>query len=194
MAAVVKAVNLPVTLKIRTGPDANTETAMDVGRLAQESGAAAIEIHARSVAQAYAGGPDWTVVRRVKQALTIPVFGSGGIRTAADAVRYLRESGADGAAIGRGCLGNPWIFAELRSRLQGHPVPRAPTEHERGGVLLQLVEAEFRFYGQAVGLRRLARTSCYFAKHRKDFADFRQRIHAISTPDRFRRLVHEFFR
>lgn len=193
VAAVVKSVNIPVTLKIRTGPDAKTETAVEIGRLAQEAGAAAIEIHARSVAQAYAGGPDWTVVRRVKEALNIPVFGSGGIRAAADALRFLDESGADGAAIGRGCLGNPWIFAELRARLQGHPVPRPPSEHERGGVLLQLVEAEFRFYGTAVGLRRLARTSCYFAKHRKDFADFRRQIHAISSLDAFRRLVSDFF-
>jgi tRNA-dihydrouridine synthase B len=194
VAAVVKSVNIPVTLKIRSGPDANTETAVDVGRLAQEAGAAAIEIHARSVAQAYAGGPDWSVVRRVKQTLAIPVLGSGGIRIAADALRFLAESGADGVAIGRGCLGNPWIFAELRARLQGHPAPRPPTEHERGGVLFQLVEAEFRFYGQAVGLRRLARTSCYFAKHRKDFGEFRKKVHAISSLDGFRRLVREFFR
>ena len=193
VAAVVKAVSIPVTLKIRSGPDAKTETAVDVGLRAQEAGAAAVEIHARSVAQAYAGGPDWSVVRRAKQALAIPVFGSGGIRIAADALRFLAESGADGVAIGRGCLGNPWIFAELRARLQGHPVPRPPSEHERGSILFQLAEAEFRFYGQAVGLRRLARTSCYFAKHRQDFGEFRKKIHSISSLDGFRRLVREFF-
>lgn len=192
--AVVKSVNIPVTLKIRTGPDAQTETAMEVGRLAQEAGAAAIELHARSVTQGYAGGPDWSVVRRLKESVTIPVLGSGGIRSAADAVHFLEVSGADGVAVGRGCLGNPWIFADLRARLQNHPPPRPPTERERGEALLQLVEAEFRFYGPAVGLRRLPRTSCYFAKHRKDFADFRREIHAISSLDAFRRLVRQFFR
>jgi nifR3 family TIM-barrel protein len=192
--ACVRAVNIPVTLKIRTGPDALTETAVEVGRLSQNAGAAAIELHARSVAQAYAGGPDWNAVRRLKESVTIPVFGSGGIRSADDALEFLATSGADGVAVGRGCLGNPWIFAQLRARLQNHPSPRAPTERERGATLLYLVEAEFRFYGSGVGLKRLPRTSCYFAKHRHDFSDFRRQIHTIRNIDGFRRLVREYFR
>lgn len=189
----VRAVNIPVTLKIRTGPDAQTETAPEVGRLAQDAGASAIELHARSVAQAYAGGPDWSVVRRLKDSVTIPVFGSGGVRGPNDALKYLEMSGADGVAVGRGCLGNPWIFAQLRAQLRSFPAPRAPTERERGSALLELVEAELRFYGSGVGLKRLPRTSCYFAKHRPDFVDFRRQIHTIRSFDAFRRLVREFF-
>src|SRR3989440_8361224 len=94
--AVRKAVNIPVTLKVRSGPDAERETAPEVARLAEEAGASAVDVHARSVAQAYAGGPDWSVVALVKQAIAIPVLGSGGIREAADALRFLAESGADG--------------------------------------------------------------------------------------------------
>src|SRR5436309_3356950 len=118
VAAVVRAVSVPVTLKIRTGPDAEHETAVEVARRAEEAGAAGVEVHARSVAQAYAGGPDWSVVTRVKQAVRIPVGGSGGVREPADALRYLRESGADTVAIGRGCLGNPWIFQQARALFQ----------------------------------------------------------------------------
>src|SRR3989440_5354183 len=106
VAAVVRAVSVPVTLKIRSGPDADHETAVEVARRAEAAGAAAVDVHARSVAQAYVGGPDWGVVRRVKEVVRIPVLGSGGVREPADAVRFLQETGADGVAVGRGCLGN----------------------------------------------------------------------------------------
>src|SRR5207302_9968732 len=127
-------------------------------------GAAAIDVHARSVVQAYVGGPDWTAVARVRRAVRIPVLGSGGVRAPADAVRFLRETGADAVAIGRGCLGNPWIFSQTRALVQGGSSTLPPGNSERGRILLQLVEGEFRLYGTQLALRRLARTSCYFAK------------------------------
>jgi nifR3 family TIM-barrel protein len=194
VAAVVRAVSVPVTLKIRTGPDAGRETAVEVARRAEDAGATGIEVHARSVAQAYAGGPDWSVVGRVRQAVSIFVAGSGGVREPADAVHFLRISGADGVGIGRGCLGNPWIFAQGRALLQGNPLPPTPSPAERGRALLQLVEGEFRLYGPALALRRLARTSCYFAKHLPDFAEFRARVHRTRSLHEFRRLVKEYFR
>ncbi len=193
VAAVVRAVSIPVTLKIRSGPDAERETAVEIARRAADVGAAAVDVHARSVAQAYVGGPDWTVVQRVKQAVTIPVLGSGGIREPGDAVRFLRETGADGVAIGRGCLGNPWIFRQARAQVQGLPAARPPTPVERGKALLQLAEGEFRLYGTAVGLRRLARTSCYFAKFVPEFAAFRTAVHAVRDLAAFRRLVKQHF-
>src|SRR5262245_26330574 len=193
VGAVRRAVSIPLTLKIRSGPDAEHETAGEVARRAEEAGAVAIDVHARSVAQAYAGGPDWSVVARVKQAVSIPVLGSGGIRAAADAIRFLNESGADGASIGRGCLGNPWIFREARALWQGLPLPPPPSPAERGRVLLRLVEDEFRFYGPTIALRRLARTSCYFAKFVPDFSTFRDAVHRVRHLDDFRRLVKEHF-
>src|SRR5262249_19239598 len=158
-------------------PDAATETAPAVARLAQDAGAALVDVHARSVAQAYVGGPDWGVVARVKQAVTIPVLGSGGVREPADALRFLRETGADGVAGGRGCLGNRWIFAGCKALLQGTPPPGPPTPAERGRALLELVEGEYRLYGTGLAGRRLARTSCYFAKFLPDFAAFREAVH-----------------
>ena len=193
VAAVVKAVSVPVTLKIRGGPDAGRETAHDVGRAAEAAGAAAIEVHARSVAQAYVGGPDWSVVERVKRALAIPVFGSGGIRQPADALTFLKASGADGASIGRGCLGNPWIFRQARALVQGGASISAPTIAERGRVLVQLAEAEFRLYGANLALRRLPRASCYFAKALPDFAAFRGAVQRVRSLNDLRRLVKEHF-
>ena len=193
VAAVVRAVSIPVTLKIRSGPDGSRETAVDVARLAADAGAAAVDVHARSVAQAYVGGPDWGVVQRVKQAVTIPVLGSGGIREPADVLRFLHATGADGVAIGRGCLGNPWIFRQARALVQKVAVPRAPNAVERGRALLQLVEGEFRLYGVGPALRRLARTSCYFAKFVPEFAAFRDQVHQVRDLAAFRRLVREHF-
>jgi tRNA-dihydrouridine synthase B len=191
--AVVRAVSVPVTLKIRSGPDAGNETAVEVARRAEAAGAAAVDVHARSVAQGYVGGPDWGVVRRVKQAVGIAVLGSGGVRQPEDALRFLRETGADGVAVGRGCLGNPWIFRQARALLQNGTPLAPPTAHERGRALLHLVEGEFRFYGSQVGLRRLARTSCYFARFLPGFADFRAAVHQVRDLNAFRRLVKEHF-
>jgi nifR3 family TIM-barrel protein len=194
VAAVVRVVSVPVTLKIRTGPDGEHETAPEVARQAEEAGATAVDLHARSVAQAYVGGPDWSAVTRVREAVRIPVLGSGGVREADDVTRFLRETGADAVAIGRGCLGNPWIFQQARALVQGGTRVRPPTPSERGRALLQLVEGEFRLYGNQLAMRRVARTSCYFAKFVPDFAGFRDAVHGVRDLNDFRRLVREHFR
>jgi tRNA-dihydrouridine synthase B len=193
VAAVVRGVSVPVTLKIRSGPDADRETAVEVAKRAEGAGAAAVDVHARSVVQGYVGGPDWGVVRRVKEAVRVPVLGSGGVREPADVVRFLRETGADAVAIGRGCLGNPWIFRQARALVQGGAEVRPPSPSERGRVLVQLVEGEFQLYGPALALRRLARTSCYFAKFVPEFARFREAVHRVRDLRDFRRLVKEHF-
>src|SRR2546421_135461 len=193
VAAAVRAVSVPVTLKIRSGPDGARETAPQVAQVAEAAGAAAVDVHARSVAQAYVGGPDWAVVRRVKQAVHIPVLGSGGVREPGDAIRFLKETGADGVAVGRRCLGNPWIFQQARALWFGLPGVRPPTRAERGKALLHLVEGEFQLYGTQVALRRLARTSCYFAKFLPEFAAFRTEVHQVRDLPGFRRLVKKFY-
>ncbi len=193
VAAVVKAVDIPVTLKIRTGPDAEHETAVEVARLAEQAGAAAVDVHARSVAQSYVGGPDWSVVARVKQAVRIPVLGSGGVRAPSDAVRFLETTGADGVAIGRGCLGNPWIFQQARALVLGGASIAAPNSSERARVLLQLVEGEFSLYGSPLAIRRLPRVACYFAKFLPDFDSFRSSIQEVKNLADFKRLVRQHF-
>jgi len=191
--AVVKVVSIPVTIKIRSGPDGDNETAVDVATLAERAGAAAVDVHARSVAQSYVGGPDWSVVTRVKQSVSIPVMGSGGVREAADAIRFLNETGADGVAVGRGCLGNPWIFQQARSLVLGGAVMAPPTLAERARVLLNLVEGEFDYYGNHLALKRLPRTSCYFAKFLSNFAEFKTAIQKVKNFADFRQLVRQHF-
>ncbi len=194
VAQVVQAVSVPVTLKIRSGPDDSRQTAVEVARRAEEAGAAAVSVHARSVAQGYAGGPDWEVVGQVKQAVKIPVIGSGGIREAADALRFLRQSGADAVAIGRGCLGNPWIFQQTRAMWCGGAPPPPPSRQERCRVMLQLVEDEFHLYGATVALRRLPRTAGYFAQFLGDGSEFHTAVRQVRSLQQFRQLVHKLFR
>ena len=194
VGCVVRAVPIPVTLKIRSGPDAEHETAVEVARRAEDAGAAAVSIHARSVAQGYLGGPDWGVVARVKQAVRIPVIASGGVRQAADAVRLLQETGADAVAIARGCLGNPWIFRQARRLLGGGGQLPDPSPAERGRALVQLVEGEFHLYGPPLALRRLPRTTGYFAQFLPAGAAFRAAVGQVRNLAQFRRLVKEYFR
>jgi tRNA-dihydrouridine synthase B len=194
VGAVVRAVSLPVTIKIRSGPSDGEETAVEVAQRAEDAGAAAVSVHARSVQQAYVGGPDWSVLARVKRATCLPVIGGGGIRTAEDAVRMLAETGVDAVSIGRGCLGNPWIFRQARNQLSGGGDMSLPSRAERGRAMLQLVEGEFHRYGAPLALRRLPRTSGYFAQWLRDDAAFRAAVRETKNLQQFRRAAREHFR
>ncbi len=193
VAAVVRAVAVLVTIKIRSGPRDGEESAVEVAQRAEDAGAAAVSVHARSVQQAYVGGPDWTVLQRVKCATCLPVIGGGGIRTADDARRMLVETGVDAVSIGRGCLGNPWIFREARALLSGGGRGAAPGLAERGRALLELIEGEFHLYGPPLALRRLPRTSGYFAQWLSDSAAFRAAVRQVKNLPQFRRVVRQFF-
>jgi nifR3 family TIM-barrel protein len=193
VAAVVRAVKIPVTLKIRTGPSSEVETAPEVSQRAEAAGAAAVSVHARSVGQAYIGGPDWSVLERVKKAVGIPVMGNGGVRQASDVIAMLNQTGVDAVAIGRGCLGNPAIFSQARALLFGGRSGPAPTLAQRGRALLQLVEGEFHIYGQPLALRRLPRTCGYFAQGIAEETTFRAAVRKVTSLGQFRRLVRDYF-
>jgi nifR3 family TIM-barrel protein len=138
--AMVDAVKIPVTVKIRSGWDSRTLTAIEFAQRAQDSGAAAIAIHARFASQGFTGTADWSVIRRVKDVVTIPVIGNGDIESAEDAQRMMQETGCDGVMIGRAALGNPWIFREVRSYLETGIKAAAPTLAERIDTALRHVK------------------------------------------------------
>lgn len=119
--AVVKAVPVPVTVKVRTGVTASKPTAVPFARLAEEAGAAAIAVHARTAEQGFSGLPDWDVIRQVREAVSIPVLGNGDISTAAEAREMVAQTGCHGVMIGRAALGQPWIFAQLAGLRSGDP-------------------------------------------------------------------------
>ena len=123
---------VPVTVKMRKGVDDEHLTYLEAGRRAQDEGAAAVALHARTAEQFYSGRADWSAIATLKQALTsVPVLGNGDIWTAADALRMMAETGCDGVVVGRGCLGRPWLFRDLADAFAGRPA-RPPADDRRG--------------------------------------------------------------
>lgn len=134
--AVEAAGDIPVTVKFRIGIDDEHHTFLDAGRIAADAGVAAVSLHARTAAQRYSGTADWDAIAALKQAVTsIPVLGNGDIFAAADAIRMVEHTGCDGVVVGRGCLGRPWLFAELAAAFSG---TRAPTPPNLGQVAVTL--------------------------------------------------------
>ncbi|HRD11321.1 MAG TPA: tRNA dihydrouridine synthase DusB, partial [Mycobacterium sp.] len=131
VAAAVRATEgtpVPVTVKFRIGIDETHHTHIDAGRIAEQEGAAAVALHARTAAQRYSGTADWDQIARLKEAVTtVPVLGNGDIFEASDALAMMAATGCDGVVIGRGCLGRPWLFAELSAAFTGSPAPTPPT-------------------------------------------------------------------
>ncbi|MFC9661128.1 tRNA dihydrouridine synthase DusB [Nocardia sp. NPDC127606] len=138
MVAAAEPAGVPVTFKFRIGIDDDHHTYLDTGRIAEAEGAAAVALHARTAAQLYSGEADWSAIARLKEAVTsIPVLGNGDIFTADDALRMMNETGCDGVVVGRGCLGRPWLFAELSAALRGEPIPEGPTLGRVGEILVR---------------------------------------------------------
>ncbi len=135
--AVVKAVNVPVTVKVRSGFKIGVVTAVNFARAAQDAGAQMIAVHARYAEQGFTGKADWDVIRQVKQQVAIPVFGNGDVTNAADARRMIEQTGCDGVMIGRAALGNPWVFAQIHHELTTGEALPLPTPAERAAVCLR---------------------------------------------------------
>jgi len=130
--AVAKAVPLPVTVKIRKGFDAEHENAPEIARIAEQNGAAAVTVHGRTREQMYSGQADYAAIATVREAISIPLIGNGDVTDAQSALRMIRETGCDGIMIGRGALGNPWVFEEIRAAVERRPytVPDHKTRME----------------------------------------------------------------
>ncbi|HWL38137.1 MAG TPA: tRNA dihydrouridine synthase DusB [Frankiaceae bacterium] len=152
-AAVRAAEGRPVTVKMRMGVDADTLTYLDAGRAAEDAGAAAVTLHARTAEQLYSGTADWAAIAKLAAALNIPVLGNGDVWVADDAVRMVRETGCDGVVVGRGCLGRPWLFRDLEDAFAGRPVRPAPTL----GEVAETMREHVRLLGDVRGFRKHAR-------------------------------------
>ena len=153
---------VPVTVKTRIGIDARHETYLDAGRIAADTGCAAIALHARTADQHYSGQARWAAIAALVDAVDIPVLGNGDIWEAADAVRMVERTGCHGVVVGRGCLGRPWLFGDLAAAFAGRPRPPLPSLGEAAGMIRRHAELLVELLGDERGLRDLRKHMAWY--------------------------------
>ncbi|MCP3799127.1 tRNA dihydrouridine synthase DusB [Allokutzneria sp. A3M-2-11 16] len=185
VAAAVKAAepaDVPVTVKFRIGINDEHITYLDAGRIAEAEGARAVALHARTAAQRYSGEADWTAIARLKEAVkTVPVLGNGDIFSAQDALRMMAETGCDGVVVGRGCLGRPWLFAELQAAFRGEPIPAGPSLGKVGEILHRHALLLVDHLGADTGVRDLRKHMSWYLKGFPIGSDLRRQFSLVST-------------
>lgn len=190
VAAAVKATegtDIPVTVKFRIGIDDDHHTHLDAGRIAADMGAQAVALHARTAAQRYSGSADWSEISRLKDHMgasgfdTIPVLGNGDIFAAADARAMMTQTGCDGVVVGRGCLGRPWLFAELSAELRGLEVPAPPTFGEVAGIIRRHAELLVQHEGETKGCRDLRKHIGWYLRGYPAGGEVRQALARVSS-------------
>jgi nifR3 family TIM-barrel protein len=164
-AAVSHAGSVPVTVKFRKGIDDDHLTFLETGLVAEEEGAAAVALHARTARQLYSGEADWTAIRQLKETVTsVPVLGNGDVWTADDARRMMDETGCDGVIVGRGCLGRPWLFRDLADMFAGRQLQTPPDLGEVGDVMIRHAQLLVDHFGEHVGIRLFRKHPSWYLK------------------------------
>ena len=149
----VRAISKPVTVKIRKGFDEEHVNAVEIAKIIEEAGGAAVAVHGRTREQYYSGKADWDIIRQVKEAVSIPVIGNGDVTGSLAAEQLLEETGCDGVMIGRGCQGNPWIFRELNEYEETGKVPHRPSKKEIKEMMLRHAQLQIELKGDYLGIR-----------------------------------------
>ena len=191
-AAVAGAGEVPVTVKLRTGLDADHLTYLDAGPIAEAEGAAAVALHARTAQQAYSGSADWSAIAELKtRVTTIPVLGNGDIWVAADALRMIAETGCDGVVVGRGCLGRPWLFGDLAAAFDGRPADAAPSVGTVASALRDHARRLVEWHGERVGVRDLRKHVGWYLQGYPVGSAIRRRLVEAETLDQFEARLDE---
>ncbi|WP_199256644.1 tRNA dihydrouridine synthase DusB [Mycolicibacterium mengxianglii] len=193
VAAAVRATEgttVPVTVKFRIGIDDEHHTHLDAGYIAEQEGAAAVALHARTAAQRYSGAADWSQIAALKQHVrTIPVLGNGDIFDADDALAMMAATGCDGVVIGRGCLGRPWLFAELSAAFNGTPMPTPPTLGEVADIIRRHGELLAAHFGEDKGMRDIRKHVAWYLHGFPVGSDLRRALALVKTRDELDHLL-----
>ena len=186
--AVVRAVRVPVTVKMRRGWDKGSINAVELSKMLEEVGVSAVAVHGRTRVQMYGGEADWNTIRDVKQAVNIPVIANGDVFSPEAAVRILKFTGADMAMIGRGCFGNPWLFRQSAAALDGRDIPPLPPFADRWDTAVRQVELSARFGTERGAMLEARHHLCWYLKGVSHANYYKEKIVQLNTLDELRAL------
>lgn len=190
--AVVKQVKIPVTVKIRKGWDAYTVNAVQIAHIAEQEGAAAVAVHGRTREQFYTGKADWDIIKKVKEALSIPVIGNGDIYTPEDAERMLEETSCDAVLIGRGAQGNPWIFKRTKEYLETGALPEEPSTKDRVEMLIHHMSILVQQKGEHIGIKEMRKHASWYLKGLPGSCIIKSRIFTMTQKQEIENLLNSY--
>lgn len=190
--AVSSAVNKPVTIKIRRGFDENCLNALEVAKIAEANGAAAIAIHGRTREQYYSGHADWEIIKQIKDNLQIPVIGNGDIDTPQKAKAMFEQTGCDAIMIGRAAQGNPWIFEQINHYLKTGKSLSEPTANEKIQMAIRHANMLVEFKGEYIGIREMRKHIAWYTKGLLNSSNLRNEINLVDSLDKMIFLLNEY--
>ena len=189
VSALVKAIDKPVTVKIRKGFDDDHVNAVEIAKIIEEAGAAAVAVHGRTREQYYSGKADWNIIRQVKEAVSIPVIGNGDVTSPQKADELVRQTGCDGVMIARGAQGNPWIFSELTQWEETGELPLRPDKDEIRKMMLRHARLQLEYKGEFSGIREMRKHVAWYAKGLKGAARLREKVNAVESLEELENLL-----
>lgn len=189
---VVRAIEKPVTVKIRKGFDEEHVNAVEIAKIIEQSGAAAVAVHGRTREQYYSGKADWDIIRQVKEAVSIPVIGNGDVTGPEAAKRMLLETGADGIMIGRAARGNPWIFGQIRQYLETGVIPEKPSLEKVRQMMLRHAKMQLELKGEYTGIREMRKHVAWYTAGYPNSARMRARINEVETYEELTALLNAY--
>lgn len=193
LTKLVKAVDKPVTVKIRKGFNDESVNAVEIARIAESCGVAAVAVHGRTREQYYTGQADWDIIARVKDAVKIPVIGNGDVDSPEKAKQLLEQTGCDGVMIGRASQGNPWIFRECAAYLENGILLPCPDNQEKKQVILEHAALQLKYKGEYTGVREMRKHLSWYTMGMPHSARFRQMINTMETMEELLSGVEQIF-
>ena len=187
----VKAIQKPVTVKIRKGFNDESINAVEIAKIIEDAGGAAVAVHGRTREQYYSGKADWDIIRQVKEAVSIPVIGNGDVTSGESALAMMRETGCDGVMIGRGAQGNPWIFSELREYEKTGQMPARPSNGELKEMMLRHARLQMQYKGDYLGIREMRKHVAWYTTGLPNSAKLRGEINAVESYEELETLLEE---